>query len=70
MKFVLLVIIAVCFWCMVADGFDQTIKRQDMMLCNSANVSGNTEYLAKCQCYYGGDDISCIEKAEILKAKK
>ena len=43
-------------------GIDQSIRNQDTMLCNSAKVSGNEEYTRKCQCYYAGNDISCIQK--------
>ena len=70
MKWFIGILFALWFSLAMLHGFDETIKRQDIMLCNSAKVSGNTEYLAKCQCYYGGDDIVCIEKAEILKPKK
>jgi len=32
------------------------------MLCESAKVSGNIEYLEKCECYYEGGDIKCLQK--------
>lgn len=41
-------------------AFDGYIASQDRMLCHSAKISGNEEYLSKCQCFYEGKDISCI----------
>jgi len=41
---------------------DQSIQNQDTMLCNSAKVSGNREYLTKCQCFYNTGDIICLQK--------
>lgn len=38
------------------------IDNQDKMLCESAKVSGNAEYLQKCQCFYETNQISCIQK--------
>jgi 3D (Asp-Asp-Asp) domain-containing protein len=32
------------------------------MLCQSAQESGNEEYLAKCECYYQSGDIACLER--------
>lgn len=43
-------------------ALDKGIKSQDTMLCNSAKKSGNADYLAKCACFYEGQDISCMEK--------
>jgi hypothetical protein len=43
------------------SGIDKHIQNQDRMLCESAKVSGNPEYLSKCECYYEGEDISCLE---------
>ena len=42
-------------------GLDKHIENQDRMLCQSAKVSGNTEYLNKCQCFYNGGDIRCLQ---------
>jgi len=39
-----------------------TIQNQDRMLCESAQISGNEEYLAKCECYYQTGDIECLER--------
>ena len=43
-------------------GLDRHIENQDIMLCESAKVSGNIEYLEKCECYYEGGDIKCLQK--------
>ena len=43
-------------------GIDRHIENQDIMLCESAKVSGNMEYLEKCECYYEGGDIKCLQK--------
>lgn len=42
------------------QGMDSYFDRRDVMLCHSAKVSGNKEYLEKCVCFYKGDDIRCI----------
>lgn len=42
------------------QGMDTHFDRRDEMLCHSAQVSGNKEYLEKCACFYKGDDIRCI----------
>jgi len=42
-------------------GLDKHIENQDRMLCQSAKVSGNTEYLSKCQCFYQSGDIRCLQ---------
>lgn len=41
-------------------AFDTHMDNRDVMLCKSAKVSGNSEWLAKCQCYYKGEPISCL----------
>ena len=43
-------------------ALDQTIESQDRMLCESAKISGNREYRNKCECYYKGEDIKCLQK--------
>jgi len=40
---------------------------QDIMLCESAKVSGNEEYLEKCQPYYNGENIRSIHGEEVTK---
>lgn len=48
----------------IGRGLDTHIQNQDRMMCESARVSGNTEYLNKCGCYYKGNDIACMEGGE------
>lgn len=56
-----IVITAYIFALVTARAIDIHFSNQDEMLCNSAKVSGNAEYLKKCQCYYNGDNIACIQ---------
>ncbi len=44
------------------NAIDDGIARQDEMLCRSAEVSGNVEYLKKCACFYAGEEIECVNK--------
>jgi hypothetical protein len=48
-------------WLLVL-GIDKTIENQDIMLCESAKISNNQKYLEKCECYYSGEDIKCLQK--------
>lgn len=41
---------------------DIKIQNQDIMLCESAKISGNVQYLYKCECYYKGEPIKCLQK--------
>lgn len=41
-------------------ALDAHFEQQDQMLCNSAKISSNEEYLKKCGCFYAGGDIRCI----------
>lgn len=38
------------------------ISNQDIMLCKSAKVSGNTAYLNRCECFYRTNNITCLQK--------
>jgi len=60
--FILFIFTALAF--IFVNALDRTFENQDRMNCNSAKVSGNREWLAKCQCYYDGASISCIRKEE------
>lgn len=53
--FVVALLISI-FFALVDNSFDN----RDEMLCNSALRSRNLEYLNKCECFYGGEDIRCI----------
>lgn len=57
----LIAIGAILFTLALGRGLDTTFENQDRMNCRSAKASGNEEWLAKCQCYYGGQPISCIQ---------
>lgn len=50
----------------IGHAIDSYFDNQDRMLCNSAKVSGNEEYLEKCECFYNGEDIRCIHEPTIL----
>jgi hypothetical protein len=45
------------FFLLMGQSLDQSIDNQNKMLCNSAKVSGNNEYLDKCQIFYETGDI-------------
>lgn len=49
-------------------AIDQHFDNQDRMLCHSAKVSGNAEYLNKCECFYSGEAVSCIHRNAITKS--
>lgn len=60
-----LIVIILMIWITafaVLRGFDKVLENQDIMLCESAKVSGNVQYLHKCACYYGTEDIKCLQK--------
>lgn len=60
--FIVSLVLTLLFIFSITDGIGAHIDNQDTMLCNSAKVSGNTEYLNKCQCFYAGQPIACIQK--------
>jgi len=60
-KVVLIGIGVLIFGWALTTGLDTTFENQDRMNCRSAKVSGNEEWLEKCQCYYDGKPISCIQ---------
>ena len=47
---------------LLSQSATYTIQNQDVMLCESAQDSGNEEYLVKCACYYQSGDIECLER--------
>lgn len=60
---ILLAVIVLCTLTFaMGRAIDIHIENQDTMLCNSAKVSGNTEYLKKCECFYKSGDIKCLQK--------
>lgn len=60
LQYILLGALGAIFAFSFSFGFNDYLDRRDIMLCKSAKVSGNSEYLAKCGCYYVGGNISCI----------
>ena len=61
---VLLFVLLVCIYVLGFNALDRSIDNQDKMLCDSAKVSGNEEYLKKCECYYTGGSIRCIRNGQ------
>ena len=49
------------FYIALANATDRNIENQDLMLCQSAEQSGNEFYQNKCQCFYETGDIKCIK---------
>lgn len=60
--FILAAILSFIFLYTILRGIDDGIQRQDLMLCNSAKVSGNVNWLHKCECYYLKGDVKCLQK--------
>lgn len=46
------------------NALDKHLDNQEIMLCNSAKISRNQEYLNKCDCYYKTNEIKCLYKGE------
>ncbi len=67
--FIISLVLSLLFILAISDSISAHIDNQDIMLCNSAKVSGNEEYLNKCQCFYTGQPIACIQK-EVNKNDK
>lgn len=57
-------VVTVIFFLTIGNAIDTHFDNQDAMLCKSAKVSGNEEYLEKCGCYYGGENIRCIHSKQ------
>lgn len=60
-KILLIILVSVIFGFMAIGGVGGAIENQDTMLCESAKISGNREYLKKCECYYQSGDIKCLQ---------
>ena len=59
-----LITIILIVWIMAVTmtrSFDKVLENQDRMLCESAKISGNVQYLHKCECYYETEDIKCLQ---------
>ena len=46
----------------IGPAIDKHIENQDRMLCHSAKISGNVQWLHKCECYYQKGDIKCLQE--------
>ena len=44
----------------LARAITKHIENQDIMLCESAKISENKEWLQRCECYYKLEDIRCL----------
>jgi len=67
--FSILVLLITFFSFTLRQGIQKSIENQDTMLCESAKISGNVQWLQKCKCYYAGENINCISK-KYDKSKK
>lgn len=47
---------------LLGGAFDNSIDRQNTMLCNSAKESGNREYFIKCSVFYNTGDIKYMRE--------
>lgn len=45
----------------LSRGIDKSMQNQDIMLCESAKKSGNTEWLNKCETYYITNNIGDVK---------
>lgn len=50
---------------LIGGAIDNSIDRQNTMLCESARVSGNRKYLKACQQYYQTGDIVYMRTMEL-----
>lgn len=46
---------------LAVKAIDKQLENQDRMFCESAKISGNVQYLHKCECYYRGENIKCLQ---------
>jgi len=60
--FFILLAVIIFFALALAQGIERSIQNQDTMLCESAKISGNVQYLNKCECYYETGEIKCLQK--------
>lgn len=55
-----LFVIGVGLYMAAGSGADKSIDSHNVNLCESAKVSGNTEYLDKCADYYKTGDVTSL----------
>ena len=59
---IIIILMILLFASACERSFNRVIENQDRMLCESAKISGNVQYLHKCECYYETEDIKCLQK--------
>jgi len=59
---VLISLLIIILGWVITKGLDSGIQNRDTMLCESALVSKNVEYLEKCECYYKTNNIRCLQE--------
>lgn len=47
---------------LAVKSLDGHIENQDRMLCESALISKNEEWLEKCRCFYAKGNIKCLQE--------
>jgi hypothetical protein len=63
-EFVILLFVMLAVGWALMRGIDKSIQNQDTMLCNSAKISGNVQWLHKCECYYETNNIKCLQEVK------
>lgn len=64
LSYIILIVIVIGLLFIIPRQLDKMIDNQNVMLCESAKVSGNVEVSKKCKPYYEGRDIK--ELREVL----
>ena len=62
LNFILLFLLIAGLAVIFALALNKSFQNQDRMLCESVKISGNREYLEKCECYYETEDIKGLQK--------
>jgi len=59
---IILIMVTFLFYIFLMKGIEKSIENQDIMLCESAKISGNEKWLKNCECYYKLEQIKCLQK--------
>jgi hypothetical protein len=54
------IVVGVALLFSVGSAMDKSIDNQNRMLCSSAQVSGNTDWLSKCDRFYATGDVEYL----------
>lgn len=57
------IIMILVFLMLLGSAVDDQIDNQNVMLCESALISGNREYQKKCQPYYESHNITIVRES-------